>query len=29
MEACETIPAGIVTLVEMQREGYAYVKAGR
>lgn len=26
MAACATVPAGIVALVELQREGYAYVK---
>jgi len=26
MEGCEVIPAGIVEVVRLQREGYAYVK---
>jgi uncharacterized protein len=26
LEVCEVIPAGIVTLVQLQKEGYAYVK---
>mgnify|MGYP006306601881 CR=1 FL=1 len=26
LKVCEIIPAGIVTLVQLQKEGYAYVK---
>ncbi len=26
LEVCQTVPAGIVKLVELQSEGYAYVK---
>ncbi|MCL2458588.1 MAG: DsrE family protein [Desulfobulbus sp.] len=26
IEGCEIVPAGIVTLIELQRDGYAYIK---